>query len=95
MHEGIKEKTGIEKANCSTCELIGSNDDGNFPEFVVSWPCCDRFEQYQHLKSFPFKKEMKCWQPSFWHSKFADMIKTGTDEEMNAAADAFQEAVSR
>lgn len=95
MHEELKEKTGIEVANCSTCGLLSSNDDGGEPEYCVSWPCCDKYESYQYLKSFPFKKEMKCWRPGFWFSKFPDMIKTGSDEEMAAACEAFQEALSR
>jgi hypothetical protein len=35
---------------------------------------------------------MKCWEPEFWHSKFVEMIKGGSDEELDAASTAFRNA---
>lgn len=84
-------RMGIEKANCETCSYLGSEDDGNFAEFAISWPVCRKFPRYEHLKSFPFKKEMACWSPEFWHSKFANMVD-GSDESMKEAAIAFNAA---
>ena len=58
MHEFLKEKMGIDTANCETCLHLGSDGDGY--EYNGTWPICDKFERMGNLKSFPFKKEMKC-----------------------------------
>lgn len=87
----LKRVTDIETANCSTCSYLGSDGDG--PEYNGSWPICDKIDRMGYLKSFPFKKEMKCWEPNFWFSKFASMIKNGTDDEMQKAGDAFRSAL--
>lgn len=87
----ILARMGIEKANCETCSYLGSDDDGNYAEFAISWPVCTKFPRYQYLKSFPFKKEMTCWSPEFWHSKFANIVN-GSDESMAEAAIAFKAA---
>ena len=92
MHDEIKMATGIETANCDTCLHIGSEDDGNYPEYSVSLPVCRKHEHYSNLKSFPFKTEQKCWEPNFWHSKFPDMIKIGEHEEVMGLIGKFNEA---
>ena len=89
MHDALKNRVGIEKANCASCIHMGSEDDGGYPEYAVSWPVCHKFERYQYLKPFPFRTEQKCWEPDFWASKFTEMIRTGSDEEVSAAIDAF------
>ena len=88
MHEQIKTNVGIDTANCSTCAYLGSEDDGNYSEMGISWDVCQKFDRYQYLKPFPFKTEQKCWEPEFWHSKFAE-LKTGEHEEVTRAIDAF------
>lgn len=88
-HEDMKARLGIDKANCGTCCHLGSEDDGNYPEFAISWPVCHKYEQIANLKGFPFKGEAKCWEPEFWASKFADDIKTGEHDEIMAAIDRF------
>lgn len=80
MHEEIKTVLGIEIANCSTCGCLGSDGDGY--EYGGNWSTCNKYDKFVYLKSFPFKKEMSCWEPDFWHSKFSDMIKTVEDEEI-------------
>ena len=93
MHEYLKEKTGIKTANCETCMYRDSDGDGNYPEMEITWPICEKIPRMGNLRSFPFKKEMKCWEPEFWFSKFAERIKTGTDKEVKSAIDAFCEAI--
>lgn len=85
--DGIKNAVGIDKAHCTTCHHLRAEGDGL--EYDNNWLVCDKIERYGHLKTFPFKREMKCWQPNFWHSKFTAMIKKGTDAEVQAARDAF------
>jgi hypothetical protein len=63
--EGAKKVCGVEIANCHTCMYQGSDDDGA-EMCPVSWPICNKFPRYENLKSFPFKKEMSCWEPDFW-----------------------------
>lgn len=75
----LKEAAGVTTANCESCCHLGSEGDG--PEYNGSWPVCDKIERYGFLKSFPFKKEMPCWYPEFWASKFSEEIRTGSDEE--------------
>jgi len=87
----IKRATGIECANCSTCLHLGTDGDG--PEYNGNWPICSKTERYSYLRSFPFKKEMKCWEPNFWYSKFANGIKTGSDAEMERLSNRFREAL--
>jgi hypothetical protein len=77
MHEELKEKLGIEAANCRTC--CHFEDVGDGPEYNGSWLACGKIERMSNLKSFPFKKDMKCWEPEFWCSKFAHLVD-GTDE---------------
>ncbi len=93
MHEEIKAATGIKCANCSTCSRLGSDGDG--PEYNGSWSICNKVERYGYLRSFPFKKEMKCWEPDFWHSKFTDPVRmrTGSDREMSRLTKQFWAAV--
>lgn len=88
MHGKMLTAMGINVANCASCVHLGSEDDGGEPEYSISWPTCNKVERYQYLKSFPFKKEMKCWSPEFWHSKFADMVD-GSDKSMSRAAKAY------
>lgn len=87
----LKEATGIACANCSTCSHLGSDGDG--PEYNGSWPVCNKVERFAYLRSFPFKKEMKCWSPEFWHSKFVKNLKKGTDGELMRASKKFRAAV--
>jgi len=90
----IKKELGIEKTNCSTCWYLGSDDDGSdYPSF--SWLVCEKEEMQRvnNLKSFPFKKEMECWYPDFWLSRFGEMVETRSDEEIEELQDAFIEIV--
>lgn len=89
----IKALTGIDCANCSTCAHLGSESDGGFPEYSMSWPVCREHPHYENLKSFPFKKEMKCWWPDFWQSKFAEEIRTGEQEEVMGLIGKFRAAI--
>ena len=90
--EKLKEATGIETANCETCIFLGYDDNGDDLAGVVEWPICDADCRLENLKSFPFKKEMLCWGPNFWASKFVDMID-GIDESVDKAFLEFREAV--
>ena len=91
MHDLIKERLGIDKANCHSCIYLGSDNDGGEPEYSVSWPVCTKFERYQYLKPFPFNTEQKCWQPDFWQSKFTKLID-GRNESLDFAIGKFVEA---
>lgn len=85
MYEKIKKQMGIEIANCESCQHLGHDSAGSDDPCEPSWPICTKKEneRFNNLKSFPFTKEMPCWTPEFWHSKFAGMIKTGSKREMN------------
>jgi len=86
--------TGIETPNCESCIWLSSDDDGSdYPTF--SWPICsrDNIHSVSELRSFPFKKPMRCWESNFWHSKFAALIQTGSDQEMLDALNQYREAV--
>lgn len=86
----LKEVCGVPCASCRSCDHLGEDNDGS--EYSSnSWPVCTKHESMSNLRSFPFKKEMACWEPGFWLTKFAD-LKTGTDEEFNAAVLAYNEA---
>lgn len=92
MFERLKTVTGIKCANCLSCENLGSEDDGGEPGSAISWAICREHPSHHNLKSFPFKTEMTCWRPEFWHSKFADEIENGEHEELMLAATHFREA---
>ncbi|MCP3686516.1 MAG: hypothetical protein GY861_28085 [bacterium] len=75
---------GAEIPNCHSCSYCSTDDDGSdYPSH--SWRICAR-GGFSHpvcnLKSFPFKKPMRCWEPDFWQSRFPDLIQNGSDEEM-------------
>ena len=87
----LKKASGIDSANCKTCFYLGTEGDGH--EYNGSWPVCEFKDSYSNLKSFPFTKDMECWRPDFWHSKFTDGIKTGSDKEVGKACDRFKVAI--
>ena len=89
----IKKAVGIDTANCEFCICFGTEDDGGEPESSVSWPVCHDDVRIQNLKSFPFKKDMKCWAPEFWGSKFPSLIKIGDDGEVTRAINEFNKAI--
>ena len=93
MHEDMKLATGIDTANCLTCSNLGKDGDG--PEYNGNWPICTegKNERFPGSKGFPFKKEMPCWEPEFWFSMFSFMIKSGTEEERDAAYLAYRESI--
>lgn len=87
MHESMKRAMGIACANCESCMHIGS-DGGDWEAGIPSFPTCEHRPGRDNLKSFPFKKEQPCWEPEFWHSIFAEMVK-GDDASHDAACEAF------
>ena len=97
MHEALKEAVGIETASCASCRHLGSDGDGDEVNYR-SWPVCDKVPRFNNLLSFPFRKEMTCWRPNFWHSKFADEITdsdggvSALDDSVNLATQKFLEA---
>lgn len=77
--EKLKELVGIACANCESCTYLGTDGDG--PEYGGSWPICCKEYPKTNLSSFPFKREQECWEPDFWHSKFAECISKESDLE--------------
>jgi len=90
----LKIAIGIDKANCHTCTYLGSDSPGSDDPCEPSWPVCEKVDRYSNLKSFPFQKEMKCWYPDFWHTKFPERIKTMEDDEMDALSQEFYNIVA-
>ena len=84
----MKEVMGIPCANCATCRHLGSDDDGGEPECSQSWPVCELYAEHAQNPSFPFATEMPCWEPEFWHSRFAEMVDH-TDASLARASAAF------
>ena len=62
------------KESCEFCRYLGTEDDGNYPELVKSWPRCDFNTSYGNLEGFPFKKDMECFRADIWHTEFADEL---------------------
>lgn len=85
----LKEVMGVSQANCESCNFLSSEGDG--PEYNGSWPVCSKIERMGYLKSFPFKKDMKCWQPNFWFSKMAETVED--EESCDKAAEEFGKAL--
>lgn len=88
MHEAMKATMGIACASCQTCCHLGSDGDW---ESGHTFSTCEHMPGRDNLRSFPFKKEQPCWEPNFWETKFADMVK-GDDASNDAASDAFHAA---
>ena len=76
------------KGPCDLCTYLGVDDDGNYPESANTWPVCDLpgQEHYSNLKSFPFKKDMPCFQKDIWHTEFADQLGEIFNERCNVEA---------
>ena len=96
MYDKLKVALGIELANCYSCCHLGTDDCGSdYP--TSSWPCCEKNYSRTYLKSFPFKKEQKCWHPDFWKSKFKEIDFTDNQGEISveylAARKQFEEIV--
>jgi|GEM_PF-5308500 hypothetical protein len=62
MKDALKQFAGVDWASCQTCMHLRHESDGDYGEY--QWLECGKHENYSNLKSFPFKKEMKCWAPS-------------------------------
>jgi hypothetical protein len=71
----------VQKTGCQFCTYFSSSCEC---EYCYGGNCkyheCQIKPHYAHLKSFPFKKQMPCFQLDFWHSEFADML-TGDDDQ--------------
>lgn len=89
----VKVAVGISCSNCQSCVHLGSDSDGGEPENSIAWAACNINDRYAALRSFPFKKEMPCWDPDFWSSKFSGMIRTGSDGELDRLCTRFRSAV--
>ena len=76
MHDALKRAVGINEANCSSCRWLGDGSDG-FEYSNQPWPICEnpKKQGIDNLKSFPFKKDMACWEPNFWHTNLPKKIK--------------------
>lgn len=46
-----------------------------------------------YLKSFPFLKDMKCWEPTFWASKFAKNVEPEEGGNYSKLYDEFAEVI--
>ena len=87
----LREAAGIDVANCSTCAFCRYESDGDFGEY--RWNECAKFERFQYLKSFPFKKTKDCWEPNFWASKFATEIDPEEGNQYPEALKSFDAAM--
>lgn len=89
MHEELKIRFGIDKANCGTCKHLATDSDGDgYGEFTY----CEKRDCISNLKSFPFKTDQKCWKPNFWSSKFTSIIN-GSNESVDKAFSEFDAAL--
>jgi len=79
MYEQLKTAMKIDKANCETCTHYDMED------------LCDKAAEMENADLYPFKEELECWEPNFWLSRFANIIKSGTTEELNRAYRIFKE----
>lgn len=66
----LKELLGIPEANCRSCCHMTYESEGDYGEYT--WNECSKKPAMSHLRSFPFRKDMKCWEPCYWSSKFVD-----------------------
>lgn len=81
--------TSTTPTGCESCSYCGTDSDGGEPEYVVSWMVCEKpgNEGFNNLKTFPFKKRMKCHLPEFWYTKFAEAVGGSTDRMVNRSMD--------
>ena len=85
--------------SCNDCRHLGSESDGGEPEYAVSWPICEKFPRYEHLKSFPFKRApKKCFSLDFFASAYVDaadferMSQSDDGNDLDAALEAWRNA---
>lgn len=94
MNADIKRDVAVESLiiirNCENCELFGSDDNGDYPEFAISWPVCNKtycqnldegIEDNTDKPGFPFTTDQPCHVPGFW--QYAAL-----DQELSALFDA-------
>ena len=92
--DAVLAATGIDTADCSTCAHKSTDDDGS--EYSCeSWDICTKYEAFNNLTSFPFKKRRGCWVPEFWVSKFPNLIKIGESEEVSNAISEFKNSFKK
>ena len=73
--------------NCLKCVHITSDYD----EGYGASDYCEKMPKLSNLKSFPFKKDMECFEMNFWHSEFADEVEIDDEESFNIAFNKFKE----
>jgi hypothetical protein len=70
--QDLKKELGVDQSNCKTCRhLKGESDDEYGSNFYYY---CSKRESFSWLKSFPFKKDMDCWEPTFWATKLGEDV---------------------
>jgi len=86
----LEDRLGM-RACCDTCIHFGSDGPGESPG--SDWPVCDNPERagIDNLTTFPFKKALRCWEPSFWSSCFVDEVER--IEDVNKAKARFDEVI--
>lgn len=63
----------VSTVGCTSCSHYSSESDGERGEIFCGHRC-ELNPRWQNLKSFPFKKKMKCHVLGFWHSNFAEEL---------------------
>lgn len=94
----LKEITGIEVANCTTCCHGSPEYDGDHGEKYCGMLCNrlpdDPDGEYLYVEDFGVSSETEkgCWEPDFWFSNFsADLA--GDEQKYKTALKRFTEAV--
>lgn len=58
--------------SCQNCRHLNEDIESEMGCTYYSHKYCDLFDHYMNLKSFPFKKEMPCFQMSYMSAIWVD-----------------------
>jgi hypothetical protein len=91
----IAKAVGIDEPSCINCLWLGHEEDGSDTEYAPSYEICTKQgnENYNNLKTFPFKNVLSCWTPEFWCSVFCESVSSS--EDVNKAYVLFTKAIDR
>lgn len=58
--------------SCQNCKHLHEDSESEMGYTLYSYLYCDKVERYMNLKSFPFKKEMPCFEMSYQSAIWVD-----------------------
>ncbi len=81
--------SGLSCLNCANLACEYDLDAGGAGIYV-----CEKYPGHANLESFPFRRDMPCFELSFWFSVFAQGLPANDDASCEAAIENFARSLT-